>query len=117
MKVAASEDTSRKWSLKFKHFVGLRLNGIDGRGAENPILLKLITLMGVSPHVIDLLRTHVEHTELVENGMQLSARLPAYLGLRGALLITYCPLPLVLQHLVAAYAEPTYTDAWESELL
>jgi hypothetical protein len=58
-----------------------------------------------------------QNVEIIEEGRQLRARLPAYLEQRSALLVTHCPLPAVLQEVVAAYAEPTRADVWDSRLL
>jgi hypothetical protein len=42
--------------------------------------------------------------------------LPAYLKKQHALVISHCPLPTVLQPLVAEYAAPTHEDMWNSGL-
>jgi hypothetical protein len=55
--------------------------------------------------------------ETIEKGRQLHARLPAFHQQRSVLLTTDCPLPAVLQDVVAAYAEPTRADVWDSMLL
>jgi hypothetical protein len=48
--------------------------------------------------------------QLVEEGTQLRARLPAYLVERRALLDAHCPLLPPLVALVSGYEEPTTTD-------
>jgi hypothetical protein len=48
--------------------------------------------------------------QIVQDGVRLRARLPAYLAQRRALLKAHCPLLLPLQDLVHGYEEPTTTD-------
>jgi hypothetical protein len=79
-------------------------------------LIKVITLLcDIPADVSDGISS--QHIELIEEGRQLRARFPAYLEQRSALLVTHCPLPVVLQEVVAAYAEPTRVDVWDSRLL
>jgi hypothetical protein len=84
--------------------------------AEVSLLIKVITLICDAPaNLID--KFLPRHAELIEEGRQLRARLPAYLEQRSASLTSHCPLPAVLQSVVAAYAEPTRADVWDSMLL
>jgi hypothetical protein len=78
------------------------------------LLVKTIILLGAPPN-FDLY--FHRHHKLIDKGRQLRAQLPAHLEERRALIVTHCPLPTVLQTLVAAYADPTNADVWESGLL
>jgi hypothetical protein len=73
---------------------------------------KCITLTGFMGCVLS-----PEHIEIFKEGRRLRARLPAYLDQQRISLLTHCPLPTVLQSLVAAYAEPTREDIWSSRLV
>jgi hypothetical protein len=77
--------------------------------------LKILSLNGEAPPEFDC-QFSIEDTELIEEGKRLRARLPAYLEQRLTTLTAYsvCPLPMDLQSIVAAYAEPTHEDVWES---
>jgi hypothetical protein len=48
--------------------------------------------------------------QIIQDGAQLRARLPAYLAQRRALLDAHCPLLPPLQDLVHGYEEPTTTE-------
>jgi hypothetical protein len=92
-------------------------NHNDESGAAMISLLKvakIITLLGTLP---SFEQGFLLHHELIDKGRQLRAQLPAYLEQRCALIVTHCPLPTVLQKVVAAYADLTYADVWESGLL
>ena len=52
----------------------------------------------------------------MKEGRQLRARLPSYLEQQQALVLEHCPLPAVLQPLVAAYADPSRDDIWATRL-
>jgi hypothetical protein len=84
--------------------------------AEVSSQIKVITLICDAPaNLID--QFSPQHAALIEDGRQLCARLPAYIEQWSASLTTHCPLPAVLQSLVATYAEPTRADVWDSMLL
>jgi hypothetical protein len=80
----------------------------DGRAAEN--LLRGM-LLRTSPSA-DFKTTWLalEASQLVQEGAQLRARLPAYLVQRRALLDAHCPLLPPLVALVSGYEEPTTTE-------
>jgi hypothetical protein len=79
-------------------------------------VLKVLTLIGDAPTELTG-NFSGQHNEIIDEGRFLRAQLPAYLEQRHAMLASTCPLPTVLQHLVAAYAKPTRQDVWESRLL
>jgi hypothetical protein len=80
--------------------------------------MKILTLIGYAPPGFDG-QFSIEVDELIEEGRQLHAKLPAYLEQRRTMLTkhTVCPLPADLQSIVAVYAETSYEDVWESRLL
>jgi hypothetical protein len=49
----------------------------------------------------------LEHAELCTRGRTLRRQLPSYLERQRAAVVTHCPLPAVLQSVVAAYAATT----------
>jgi hypothetical protein len=57
-----------------------------------------------------------EHAQMVCEGMQLRAQLPAYLAQRRALLDAHCFLLPQLQALVRSYEEPTTEELWATGL-
>jgi hypothetical protein len=57
-----------------------------------------------------------QHAGLAARGQQLRAQLPSYLEQQRAAVIAHCPLPTVLQPIVAAYAAPTPMDIWTDGL-
>jgi hypothetical protein len=66
---------------------------------------------------VDLGQYIVELVELALVGQQLRARLPKYLKKQRTMVVEHCPLPAVLQLLVADYVpEPTLADIWEFRL-
>jgi hypothetical protein len=94
-----------------------RLEVVDqAKVAELTSLFKVLTLLDDVPAEYSS-NFIPQHKALVEEGRRLRARLPAYIDQLNASLLTHCPLPSVLQCLVAAYAEPTREDIWSSLLL
>jgi hypothetical protein len=88
------------------------------RNAWAPALIKLLSLISDAPsRSRKFCAENSLKAETMEKGRQLRARLPAYDQQRSVLLTTHCPLPAVLQDVVAAYAEPTRADVWDSMLL
>jgi hypothetical protein len=53
-----------------------------------------------------------QNADVVTQGRQIRALRPSYLEQQHALIDTHCPLPTVLQSIVATYAEPTSEDMW-----
>ena len=62
-------------------------------------------------------RLSPQHAELATRGRQLRAQLPEYLDQQRASVFAHCPLPAVLQPLVAAYAATTPEDMWKDGLI
>jgi hypothetical protein len=93
-----------------------------GQRPEESSLIKAMTLLCDAPVPIvngriELVPHDNHDVQLVEKGKQLRAALHAYLEQRSASLIIHCPLPAVLQQVIATYAEPTRADVWESQLI
>jgi hypothetical protein len=119
-----------EWKTQQKEGVSLGSEGRRGllylcRGSYNApnrwggcvlysLLVMILTVLGAPPSYTV---TYDRHRELIREGKQMHARLPAFLEQWGTLLTTHCPLPTVLHPLIAAYAEPTHADIWESGLL
>jgi hypothetical protein len=57
-----------------------------------------------------------ENAELATRGKLLREQLPSYLVQQRAAVVAHCPLPTVLQAIVAAYAAPTPADMWTDGL-
>ena len=74
-------------------------------------LLKVMTLLGDVPPTFKP-ELSVEHSLIMQKGPLLRRELPAYLERRQRLLLAHCPLPAVLQSLVAAFATHTWEDNW-----
>jgi hypothetical protein len=80
-------------------------------------LLRVMLLRGAPPADLTA-RLSPEHAQVVEDGAQLKAGLPAYLAQRWALLDAHCPLIPPLRALVHGYEEPTTTnELWATGLV
>jgi hypothetical protein len=84
-------------------------------------LLKVLTLLPMSPDQDQYLPAFIaelspQHAEICTRGRQLRDRLPAYREQQEASVRTHCPLPVVLQAMVTAYARPTSEDMWSDGL-
>jgi hypothetical protein len=78
-------------------------------------LLNFMELFGDPPE--ELFSTlKPQHAELTARGKQLREQLPSYLEQQRASIVAHCPLPTVLQPIVAAYAAPTPVDMWTDGL-
>jgi ankyrin repeat protein len=87
----------------------------DADDAELTLLLQtMVLLTEVPPEFITKLSP--QHTEVCTRGRQLRTQLPAYLEQQRASIVAHCPLPEVLQPLVAEYAAPTPKDMWTDGL-
>jgi hypothetical protein len=73
-----------------------------------------VLLADAPPKIIAILSQ--QHAELWAWGLQLRMQLPAYLVQQRASIVAQCPLPDVLQPLVAEYAAPTLEDMWTDGL-
>jgi hypothetical protein len=79
-------------------------------------LLKVMVLLDdAPPSFTAVLSTTLQ--EVAAKGKQLRAHLPAYIEQQRALLSANCPLPVVLQPLLAAYTAPTPEDMWTDGFL
>jgi hypothetical protein len=77
----------------------------DADDAELSPLSEVMVLLGdAPPDFIGELSPH--HKDIVTRGRQVRMQLPSYLEQQRALFHAHCPLPVVLQPLVAAYAAP-----------
>jgi hypothetical protein len=81
-------------------------------------LLKVMVMLDDAPQfflsLLTLLTPH--HAELYTRGRQHRAQLPSYLEQQLAIIIEHCPVPTVLQSLVAEYAATTPEDMWTDGL-
>ena len=90
---------------------------IENAGAaELSSLLKVMVMLADAPAYF-IAKLSPQHAELAMRGRQLRAQLPAYVEQQRALVLAHCPLPAVLQPLVAAYAATTPEDMWMDGLL
>jgi hypothetical protein len=82
--------------------------------AELSSLLKVLVMLEDAPvHFIS--RCSPQHAELCERGRQFRAQLPSYRVQQQESVMTICPLPTVLQSIVAGYAATTprrHVDGW-----
>jgi hypothetical protein len=90
------------WSL-------LQLEGVDRDQLTS--LLQVMVLLDDAPSYF-MGNLSPEHAELCTRGRELREKLPGYLERQRALVVEHCPLPVVLQPLVAEYAAPTSEDMW-----
>jgi hypothetical protein len=107
-----SKDGRTVWDM-------LRMSLARADTTELESLLKVMTLLVDVPAMFTSLLSP-SHADLVEKGRRLRPQLPAFLkqqsnSLRMSL-VTHCPLPAVLQPLIAAYAEPMRADIWNNWL-
>jgi hypothetical protein len=100
------EDSLSVWNL-------LEPRGADE--AELSSLLKVMVMLDGAPHFF-VAKLSPVHVELITRGRQYRAQLPSYLEQQRALVVAHCPLPSVLQPLVAAYAATTPEDMWTEGL-
>jgi hypothetical protein len=88
---------------------------MHGSDYELSALLKVMVMLEDAPaNFITRLMPH--HAELCERNRQLRAQLPSYLEQQRASVMAHCPLPLVLQSVVAEYAATTPEDMWTDGL-
>ena len=78
-------------------------------------LFKVMVMLSDPPvNFIEELSRH--NAEIITRGRQLREQLPSFLEQQRASVIVHCPLPTVLQFIVAAYAVPTPEDMWTDGL-
>jgi hypothetical protein len=87
----------------------------DDNSREFSAFLKVTVLLSDAPQFfISKLLPH--DADICTRGRLLRAQLPSYLEQQRALVISHCPLPTVLQSLVAEYAVTTPEDIWTDGL-
>jgi hypothetical protein len=74
-------------------------------------LLKVIVMLEDAPAAF-LARLMTHHAQLCGRGRYLRAQLPSYLEKQRSTIVIYCPVPAVLQSIVAEYATTTPEDMW-----
>jgi hypothetical protein len=84
--------------------------------AQSSLLKVMVMLEDVPEHFTDVLSLNVKLAEIATRGRQLRSQLPSYLEQQRASVIAHCPLPKVLQSLVAEYAVITPEDMWTDGL-
>jgi ankyrin repeat protein len=87
----------------------LNLKGADD--GELVSLLRVMLLLDDAPPGFTL-TIPLHHARICTRGRQFRVQLPAYLDQQKDMIRVQCPLPTVLQHLVATYAAPTSEDVW-----
>jgi hypothetical protein len=90
------------------------LNLRGDEGAELSSLLKVMVMLEDAPAFIAKLS--LQHAFICMQGRQFRAQLPSYLEQQRAAVVAHCPLPAVLQSLVAEYAVTTPEDMWADGL-
>jgi hypothetical protein len=83
--------------------------------AELSSLLKVMVMLEDAPAYF-IGKLSQQNTEICTEGRQFRAQLPSYLEQQRAVVVVHCPLPAVLQSLVAAYATTTPEDMWTDGL-
>jgi hypothetical protein len=78
-------------------------------------LLKVMVMLDDAPADF-IAKTVPRSMEICTRGRQLRAQLPSYLEQQRAKVAVHCPLPAVLQPLIAAYAATTPEDMWTDGL-
>ena len=91
----------------------LNFEGADDAGLAS--LLQVMVLLGDAPPDF-IAKLSPQHAKLCIRGRQLRAHLPAYQEQQRASIVEHCPLPAVLQPLIAAYAAPTTDNIWTDGL-
>jgi hypothetical protein len=95
-------------------WIRLSLNMFLGPADSYP-LLKVMVILEDAPHSF-LARLSPQHADICTRGRQFWAQVPFYLEQQRAAVVAHCPLPAVLQSLVAAYAATTAEDMWANGL-
>jgi hypothetical protein len=83
--------------------------------AELSSLLKVMVMLEDAPASF-IAKLSPQHAELWTRGLQLRPQLPFYLEQQRAAVVVHCPLPAVLQSVVAAYTATTPEDMWADGL-
>jgi hypothetical protein len=88
--------------------------GNDSSGELSSLLKVMVMLEDAPFDYIAYPRLSPQHADT--RGRQLRAQLPSYLVQQRAAVVAHCPLPAVLQSIVAAYAATTPEDMWTDGL-
>jgi hypothetical protein len=78
-------------------------------------LLKVMVMLDDAPADF-IAKLSPRSADICTRGRQLRAQLPSYLEQQRAAVAAHCPLPAVLQSLVATYAATTLDDMWADGL-
>jgi hypothetical protein len=104
------------WALLRFGFTQRRYRGVEETEVNGlPALLKVVVMLDDAPHSFISVLTPFQ-AKLCTTGRHLRARLPSYLEQQRASIIAHCPMPTVLQSLVAEYAATTPEDMWTNGL-
>jgi hypothetical protein len=76
------------------------------------LLKHMVLLEDAPPAFLLFLVLEPQHKQIIFQGRKLRAQLLVHLEQLRSVLIRHCPLPTVLQPLIAAYAAPTTEDMW-----
>jgi hypothetical protein len=87
---------------------------LEPEGADPVALASLLKVMVMLDDAPPAFVTNLSpaHAELTTCGRHFRAQLPSYLEQQRASVVEYCPLPVVLQSIVAEYAVTTPEDMW-----
>jgi hypothetical protein len=108
--IAESDDLGRTmWGAFYHHGRGA------GRAAELSSLLKVMVMLEDAPPFF-VAKLSQQHADICTRGRQLRAQLPFYLEQQQTAVVAHCPLPGVLQSVVATYAVTTSEDMWADGL-
>jgi ankyrin repeat protein len=99
------------WKQLPRNILRYRRNGT----AELSSLIKVMVMLEDAPMFM-MNRLSPHDAELCTRGRELRAQLPTYLEQQRAAVVTHCPVPSVLQSVVAAYAVTTPEDMWADGL-
>jgi hypothetical protein len=83
--------------------------------AELRALLRIMPLLGDVPARFKA-KLSSAHAKIVEDSQLFRGRIPAYFEQQRTSIVKHCPLPTVLQSIVADFAEPTREDTCERRL-
>jgi hypothetical protein len=105
-----SDDLGRTvWGAFYHHGRGV------GSAAELSSLLKVMVMLEDAPPFF-VAKLSPAHADICTRGRQLRAQLPSYLEQQRTAVIAHCPMPGVLQAVVATYAATTSEDMWADGL-
>jgi hypothetical protein len=85
------------------------------RAADLSSLLKVMVMLEDAPPFF-IAKLLPQHADICKRGRQLRGKLPSYLEQQRAAIVAHCPLPAVLQSVVAVYAVTTPEDMWADGL-